>query len=113
MSEKRPYKVRGNEDKWVRPLRNFVVSLDPAQQDRFAEEAGTTPGMVRMMMYGNRGISGVHAVNMYLAQKKLFPNAKSTFTITDLIPSNVVDWEEFHRQYGKELRALRQEKAAA
>lgn len=113
MKEKRQYTVRGNESKWVRPLRDFIVSLDPVQQERFAEAAGTTMGMVRMMMYGNRGISGVHAVNMYLAQKKLFPNAKCSFKMTDMIPSDTVDWDEFHRQYGKELRSLKQEKAAA
>lgn len=59
---KRPYNWRGNEDKWCKPLRDFVCSLDDLQQKDFAKRCGTSLGNVKQMMYGERGIKERHAI---------------------------------------------------
>jgi hypothetical protein len=33
INQKRPYNWCGNKDKWCEPLREYMLSLDPAQQD--------------------------------------------------------------------------------
>ena len=60
--QKRAYRWKGNEHKWCKPLRDYVLKLDPPQQAMFAKKCGTTLGNVKLMMYGERGVKERFAI---------------------------------------------------